>query len=192
MVFFVCGGGRGGARVCVCVLMLRPCDPKNNFTCVCVCVCVCGYAVAMWSTRQLHACVCVCVCVCVSVCVFVCACACVCVCHCVCVSLSTSVKHTQIQTHTHMYAFIPDYILKYKYRVMDIGWLHLVSSFKLCVSFAEYSNFCRALLQKRPIIWRSLLIIATPLQLFKWSHVFFGVAALVGVGWRVRTFVCVY
>jgi len=28
--------------------------------------------------------------------------------------------------------------------------------------FAEYSLFCRALLQKRPIILRSLLIVATP------------------------------
>ena len=32
----------------------------------------------------------------------------------------------------------------------------------LCLSFAEYSLFCRALLQKRPIIIRSLLIVATP------------------------------
>jgi len=30
------------------------------------------------------------------------------------------------------------------------------------VSFAEYCLFHRALLQKRPIIWRSLLIVATP------------------------------
>ena len=30
------------------------------------------------------------------------------------------------------------------------------------VSFAKYRLFCRALLQKRPIILRSLLIVATP------------------------------
>ena len=41
-------------------------------------------------------------------------------------------------------------------------WVRLVGSFKLQVSFAEYRLFYRALLQKRPIILRSLLIIATP------------------------------
>ena len=45
---------------------------------------------------------------------------------------------------------------------LTIGWLRLVSSFKLQVSFAEYTLFYRALLQKRPVIWRSLLIVATP------------------------------
>ena len=45
---------------------------------------------------------------------------------------------------------------------LTMGWLRLVGSLKLQVSFAEYSLFYRALLQKRPIISRSLLIIATP------------------------------
>jgi len=40
-----------------------------------------------------------------------------------------------------------------------MGWLRLVDSFNLMVSFAEYSLFSRALLQKRPIILRSLLIV---------------------------------
>ena len=44
----------------------------------------------------------------------------------------------------------------------DMGWLRLVGSLKLQVFFAEYSLFYRALLQKRPIILRSLLIGATP------------------------------
>jgi len=35
---------------------------------------------------------------------------------------------------------------------------------KLQVSFAEYRLFYRALLQKRPIILRSLLVIATPYE----------------------------
>jgi len=43
-----------------------------------------------------------------------------------------------------------------------MGWLRLVGSLKLQVSFAEYTFFYRALLQKRPIILRSLLIVATP------------------------------
>jgi len=42
------------------------------------------------------------------------------------------------------------------------GWLRLVGSLKLLVSFAEYSLFYRALLQKRPVILRSLLIVAIP------------------------------
>jgi len=48
------------------------------------------------------------------------------------------------------------------YLTNDIRWLRLVGSFKLQVSFAEYRLFCRALLQKRPIIMRSLLVVATP------------------------------
>ena len=40
-------------------------------------------------------------------------------------------------------------------------WLRLVSSLKLQVSLAEHSLFYRALLQKRPMILRSLLLEAT-------------------------------
>ena len=43
-----------------------------------------------------------------------------------------------------------------------MGWLRLVGSLKLQVSFAEYRLFHRALLQKRPIILRSLIPVATP------------------------------
>ena len=42
-----------------------------------------------------------------------------------------------------------------------MGWLRLVGALKLQVSFAEYRFFYRALLQKKPIIFRSLLIVAT-------------------------------
>jgi len=42
-----------------------------------------------------------------------------------------------------------------------MGWLRLVGSLKLQVSFVEYRLFYRALLQKRPIIWKSQLIVAT-------------------------------
>ena len=42
------------------------------------------------------------------------------------------------------------------------GWLRLVGSLKSSVSFAECHLFHRALLQKRPIILRSLIIVATP------------------------------
>jgi len=43
-----------------------------------------------------------------------------------------------------------------------MGWLRLVGSLKLQVSFAECHLFYRAFLQKRPVILRSLLIVATP------------------------------
>jgi len=43
-----------------------------------------------------------------------------------------------------------------------MGWLRLVGSLKLWVSSAEYHLFHRALLQKRPMILRSLLVITTP------------------------------
>ena len=45
---------------------------------------------------------------------------------------------------------------------MHMGWLRLVGSLKLQVSFAECSPVYRALLQKGPIILKSLLIVATP------------------------------
>jgi len=47
-------------------------------------------------------------------------------------------------------------------RYGHMGWLRLVGSLKLQVSFAEYRLFYRALLQKRPIFLRSLLIVAIP------------------------------
>ena len=43
-----------------------------------------------------------------------------------------------------------------------MGWLRLVPSFKLQVSFVEYRLFYRVLLQKRPIILSILLTTATP------------------------------
>jgi len=52
-----------------------------------------------------------------------------------------------------------------------MGWLRLVGSLKLQVSFAEYRLFYRALLQKRSIILRSLLIVATP-QVYAKTNVY--------------------
>jgi len=56
----------------------------------------------------------------------------------------------KINTHTHTC------------RYFNMGWLRLVGSLKSWVSFTEYSLFYRALLQKRPIILRSLLDVLTP------------------------------
>jgi len=54
------------------------------------------------------------------------------------------------------------------FRVYAMGWLRIVGSLKLQVSFAEYSLLQKSpmkrdyILQKRPIILRSLLTVATP------------------------------
>jgi len=47
-------------------------------------------------------------------------------------------------------------------RQQPMGWLRLVGSIKLQVSFAEYRLFYRALLQKRPVILSIQLTEATP------------------------------
>ena len=49
-----------------------------------------------------------------------------------------------------------------KTQLHDMGWLRLVGSLKSQVSFAEYRLFHRALLQKRHIVFRGLLTVATP------------------------------
>ena len=46
-------------------------------------------------------------------------------------------------------------------RDIHMGCLRLAGSLKVQVSFAEYGLFYRALLQKRPILVRSLLLVAT-------------------------------
>jgi len=72
------------------------------------------------------------------------------------------VTHVGVMSHTnescHIYL---TQMSRVTYKCI-MGWLRLVGSLKLCVSFAEYSFFYRALLQKRPMILRSLLILATP------------------------------
>ena len=57
--------------------------------------------------------------------------------------------HIYISLYPHLY-------------VLSMGWLRLVGSIKLQVSFAEYCLFNRALLQKRPIMLSMLLTKATP------------------------------
>jgi len=70
-----------------------------------------------------------------------------------------------------------------------LEWLRLVGSFKSQVSIAEYSLFHRALLQKRTMILRSLLIVATPYANSRSSSIsreIFWNAAKCGSGvWRV-------
>ena len=66
-------------------------------------------------------------------------------------TLSLTHTHTQTVTHSHPHT-----------HNKGMGWLQIVGSLKSWVSFAEYCLFCRAHLQKRPIILRSLLFVATP------------------------------
>ena len=54
--------------------------------------------------------------------------------------------HIHTYTHTHTHTFSADNV------DAGMGWLRLVGSIKLQVSFAEYSLFYMSLLQKRHII----------------------------------------
>jgi len=75
-----------------------------------------------------------------------------------------AVSHTYLKcTHIYLYEYVCTYNDGFSVYT-DMGWLRFASSSKLDVSFAEYSLFYRDLLQKRPIILRSLLIVATPYQ----------------------------
>jgi len=56
------------------------------------------------------------------------------------------------------------------HKIMAVGWLRLVGSLKLYVSFAKEPHKKDEIVQKRPIILRSLLIVATPSQ-FRWCIV---------------------
>ena len=71
-----------------------------------------------------------------------------------------------VQIYTSIFIYLSTLIHIHRYTHVHtytgMGWLRLVGSLKWQVSFAEYRLFYRALLQKRPIIVRSLLTIATP------------------------------
>ena len=66
-----------------------------------------------------------------------------------------------LHTHTCIYTCMHEHACQQMLTITLIGWLRLVGSLKLQVSFAEYCIFYRALLQKRPINSRSLLIVTT-------------------------------
>ena len=78
------------------------------------------------------------------------------------VGLMRFISHTFIG-RTWLMSHVSHYDTWWVWRVsFHMGWLRLVGSLKLYVSLAEYSLFYRALLQKRSIILRSVLIVATP------------------------------
>ena len=77
--------------------------------------------------------------------------------------------------------------------MIDMGWLRLVGSNKTQVSFAEYDLSYRALLQKRPIILRRLLIVATQyLRMRAPMHVCVSVCVHVYLRARAIVYVCVH
>jgi len=74
--------------------------------------------------------------------------------------------------------------LRERHHGTTMGWLRLVGSLKLQVSFTEYRLFYRALLQKRPTILRSLLIVATP---YLWSIILMCLFLLNDDIWKLHT-----
>jgi len=60
----------------------------------------------------------------------------------------------------HTYEWVVSHI--WTCHITHMGWLRLVGSLKLCISVENIGLCYRALLQKRPIILKSLLAEATP------------------------------
>jgi len=124
--------------VCVCVCMCA---------CMCVCLCACAFvSVSVSVFVCLSVCVCVCACVSVSVSVFVCLSVCVCVCACVCACVLCCKRFLESQLNniytTHGVATISRLL-----KMIDL--------------FCKRAHTRDYILQKRPIILRSLLIVAT-------------------------------
>ena len=67
-----------------------------------------------------------------------------------------------IQLFLHIYIPIHVYMSCYFLHYYDMGWLQLVGSIKLQVSFAKEPYKRDDILQKRPIILSILLTVATP------------------------------
>jgi len=69
--------------------------------------------------------------------------------------------YIHIDTHTHIYVYIWIHTRRTNLS-LDMGWLRLVGSLKWYVSFAKEPYKTDNIMQKRPIIIRTLLIVATP------------------------------
>jgi len=87
--------------------------------------------------------------------------------NCVCVCLRERERETESDTHSRLLAHFFDttnlicmYILVERY--IYTRWLRSIGSLKLQVSFAKEPYKRDDFLQKRPIILRSLLLVATP------------------------------
>ena len=93
---------------------------------------------------------------------------------CVCLYTQTFSKISSLLTLLAMYHSTYRMTVELTFENLGMGWLRLVGSFKLQVSFAEYRLFHKALLKKRPICLRSLLIVATP-----YLHIYICICLLV-------------
>jgi len=98
-----------------------------------------------------------------------------------CAVMSDTPTHVSINTHIYIYKYIlqlthvgtngtcictyisllPERLLHAFAAMRDMGWIRLVGSLKSQVSFAKEPYKRDDILQKRPIILRSLLIVAT-------------------------------
>ena len=87
--------------------------------------------------------------------------------------------HIDMYTHVYMYTYKQKHFLEDNAR--DMRWLRVVGSLKVQVSFAKEPQKRDNILQKRPVILRSLLIVATPLHsIVCYLHVCMGWLRLVG------------
>jgi len=73
-----------------------------------------------------------------------------------------SQKHICSHTDMHFHTFVEYYTWNGRLVLWSMGWLRLVGSLKLKVYFAKEPNKRDDFLPKRPVIWRSLLIVSTP------------------------------
>jgi len=101
---------------------------------------------------------CVCVCVCVRVCVCLCASVWVCVCVCVCARVRNRDEAAPAKKHVPLCICV---CVCWCLCVWVCRRWELLTVYVTLITFAEYRLFHRALLQKRPIIWRSLLLLVT-------------------------------
>jgi len=127
---------------------------------VCMCACMCLHAWIYAYTHMYRICcirrsawfVCVCV--------YELICSCVCMCACACLSLWVRASVYYIWVCTHTYTDLYECV----YTLNRIDWFiwYGAATISRPFSLAEFSPFYTALFQKRPIILRSLLIVATP------------------------------
>ena len=88
----------------------------------------------------------------------------VCLCVCICVYFS---RHANVDACTYMHRYF-------------MAWLRLVGSLNLQVSFAKEPYKRDDILQKRPVIFRSLLIVATP----QYMYIIIFSCTVMCTGWR--------
>ena len=72
------------------------------------------------------------------------------------------VRDSELLVYKYICTFVFLHVHMYVHTDVHVEWLRLVGSLKLQVSFAKETYKRDDILQKRPMILRSLLIVATP------------------------------